>query len=51
MEKISKEEARAGTTSRKHKVFRVLAISIALAMIVWFFLEMWSPTGFTGLWN
>lgn len=43
MEEVSKTEARAGTTSTKHKVFRVLAISIAFALLVWFGLEMWSP--------
>lgn len=36
MEKINKVDARAGTTSRKHKVARVLVISLALAALAGF---------------
>ncbi len=34
MEEVSKTDARGGVTSRKHKVGRVLVISLALAVIV-----------------
>lgn len=40
MEEVTTTEARAGTTSKKHKVLRVLLFSIALALIAWAVVEL-----------
>jgi len=40
MEEINPDDARGGHPSRKHKVLKVLVISLVLVAVAWFVVEL-----------